>query len=391
MGKTIIIVDKPYQIHEYGRPSNGLGAIISDDKLNDVIEQYFYDDSASRKGHSGYQFAINALESVEENVIDKWADFSEMFNYMMEDYLLKVANPLNMYSLDDFFHKIPIDQSPIISLSNDSLKNALYLKLDNVKSFSFPDEGKGLFTEMAKIGLLDQKSLIRFVNNFGLPSGIDVLKREGLNELDDLDGIKAYNTLLFFGAAPVTLIGMELTEYKNIFNSFIAVKTKDAKLAKKINARKRFINDARKINELERDREELIEPLRNKYQNTLRDIEYSNNIDEEEELKSCRKELAVILNKKVAFNSKIIDTLDGHFIETKIYNNLFEIAYNQIKDSLINESEIKECDYCGHYFEPEHGKQRFCSPLPFRKRSSCENSYNQDRYKKRKQQKKDRG
>ena len=197
--------------------------------------------------------------------------------------------------------------------------------------------------------------------------------------------MKDYNTFLYFGAVPITLIYMELMEYKNIFNSFVAVKTNNAKLARKINARKKFVDEARRISEVDKDRALLIERLRIEYMKIISEIEVGLNGDEKVEMMQCRKDLAKTLTKKIAYNSKIVDTLDGDFLETKIYNNLFEIAYSQMKESLINNADLKKCDYCGHYFEPEHGTQRFCSPLPFRKRSSCENSYNQAKYKKRKQ------
>lgn len=385
IGKTIILVNKPYQIWEHGFFSHNLDNLISGINFMASINEYFYDDSSSKKGYSGHQFAINALESIDEAVIKKWADYSEMYKDMMEDYLLKLANPFNTDGLNDLFYKIPINQSPIISLSSESLANIHYGESDGANSFRFPDEGKGLFTEMAKVEIFNHASLRRFSNVFGLPTGIDISRKSGLKALD---GLKDYNTFLYFGASPITLIDMELMEYKNVFNSFIAVKTGNAKLAKKINARKDFVNEARKISEVEKERVRLIERLRIEYMEALGEIEVGMTFDEKAELMRCRKDLANKLTKKVAFNTKIVDTLDGRFLETKIYSNLFEIAYNQIKNSLINNAEIKECEYCGHYFEPEHGTQRFCSPLPFRKRSSCENSYNQDKYKKRKQNKK---
>lgn len=378
IGKTIILVNKPYEVWEYGYSFYNLDNLISDSQLNEMIDGYFYDDSSSKKGYSGYSFARNTLESIDDTVIKKWADFAEMYPNRLEEYLTGLVNPFNNDGLDDLFHKIPLKTSPIISLSKDSLANIYYGEKDGAEPFYFPDEGMGLFTEIQKIELFDIRSLRRFANVFGLPLGIDLSMNSGLKAFDDM---KDYNTFLYFGAVPVTLIYMELMEYKNIFNSFVAVKTNDAKLARSINLKKEFVNEAGNVSRLDKERSRSIQSLNNEYESLLNETD----IKEEIELMQCRKNLAKTLTKKIAYNSKIVDTLDGDFLETKIYNNLFEIAYSQMKESLINNVELKKCDYCGHYFEPEHGTQRFCSPLPFRKRSSCENSYNQAKYKKRKQ------
>src|SRR5699024_1608573 len=264
-----ILVNKPYEVWEHGYSFYNLDNLISDSQLNEMIKEYFYDDSSSKKGYSGYQFAINALESIDEAVIKQWADYSEMYKDMMEDYLLKLANPFNTDGLNNLFHKIPINQSSIISLSSEVLANIHYGESDGANSFRFPDEGIGLFTEIQKIELFDIRSLRRFANVFGLPLGIDLSMNSGLKAFDDM---KDYNTFLYFGAVPVVLIYMELMEYKNIFNSFVAVKTNNAKLARKINARKKFVDEARRISEVDKDRALLIERLRIEYMKIISEI-----------------------------------------------------------------------------------------------------------------------
>lgn len=41
------------------------------------------------------------------------------------------------------------------------------------------------------------------------------------------------------------------------------------------------------------------------------------------------------------------------------------------------EIEYKTCEHCGKEFKVTHEKQRFCPTKPGRKRSTCENTYNQ--------------
>jgi hypothetical protein len=57
-------------------------------------------------------------------------------------------------------------------------------------------------------------------------------------------------------------------------------------------------------------------------------------------------------------------------------DSLFDIAYFQMMRALTNNAKMKKCEFCGHEFEVTHEKQRFCPPLPNRKRSSCEMAYN---------------
>ncbi|MED3799142.1 hypothetical protein P4604_17340 [Lysinibacillus capsici] len=369
LGNTIIYVINPYQIYDYGFHFQNSSDFISNVEIEHLITESFYDKNSTNRGYTSYFFAKNMLESINEDVISKWANFSELGEQYLEDFLMNLVDTYKIDNHQEILDKIPLFSSPIITLSKEAISNYLLGKSGGTeKSFHFPDEGIGLFTELAKVELFDTNSLKKFTKNFGIPIGVDLSKKSGYVDLLDF---KKYNTFLYFGAAPIALIYKELVEYQNIFNMFVAVKTNDKKLANAIYARKKLVQEIAEIGRFSKD---ILE------KRALSKKTYEQNIIENNDplsLALCRKYLSEAITEKVAINSKIVNSIDGDFFEIKLYNNLFEIAYNQIKDSLLNNTEIKKCEHCGHFFESTHGKQRFCPPLPFKKRSSCENSYSQ--------------
>ncbi|MFE4351571.1 hypothetical protein [Peribacillus butanolivorans] len=69
--------------------------------------------------------------------------------------------------------------------------------------------------------------------------------------------------------------------------------------------------------------------------------------------------------------------IDGNIVPAIKFNNLLEVAGYQLKQAIFKNQKLEECLNCGALFEPRHASQKFCSPLPGRKRSTCENTYNQ--------------
>lgn len=369
IGNTMIYVVNPYEIYEHGFHFQNLSNFISKVEIEHSILESFYDKNSSR-GYTSYFFAKNILESINDDTITKWADFSDKYyDTNLEDYLMKLVSKYWNDSPRDILDEIPLNNSPIITLSKEAISNYVFGKEDNaVKSFRFPEEGIGLFTELAKLELFEISSLKKFTKSFGIPIGVDISKKSEYSALIDF---KQYNTFLYFGAAPTALIYKELVEYQNIFNMFVAVKTNDEQLANKIYERKRFIQAVSELSSISINRSSEIQTFKREYEKNI--LDNKNKFS----LAQCRKYLTEAITEKVAINTKITDSVDGDFFEVKLYNNLFEVAYNQIKNSLLNNTELKRCENCGHIFESTHGKQRFCSPLPFKKRSSCENNYNQ--------------
>lgn len=72
------------------------------------------------------------------------------------------------------------------------------------------------------------------------------------------------------------------------------------------------------------------------------------------------------------------------------FKNLLEVAGYQLKQAIFKNKKLEECLNCGALFEPLHAHQKFCSPLPGRKRSTCENTYNQRQKRMRKKHEQER-
>lgn len=69
--------------------------------------------------------------------------------------------------------------------------------------------------------------------------------------------------------------------------------------------------------------------------------------------------------------------INGKIVPAVAFKNLLEVAAFQLKQAIFNDTKLEFCLNCGALFEPRHAHQRYCSPLPNRQRSTCENTYNQ--------------
>ncbi|MED4903970.1 hypothetical protein [Parageobacillus thermoglucosidasius] len=67
----------------------------------------------------------------------------------------------------------------------------------------------------------------------------------------------------------------------------------------------------------------------------------------------------------------------GKIVPAISFENLIEVASYQLKQAIFKEAKLERCLNCGGLFEPLHGSQKFCPPRPNKKRSTCENTYNQ--------------
>lgn len=231
-----------------------------------------------------------------------------------------------------------------------NLENIIDFNLDYVDVLKTPtnymlDDTKGLFTELAKINPFDKKDILRFARYFGLPSGV--------NDLGE-------NNLVFIAVSHIYLLKL-LLEYKNTFDLFIASKTNDSSIVDRI-------NDNLLSFQLEIEIEKL-----------------SIYTSKEDALHFINDTLAENLNKLLKNNinrSFYYSTAFRGYKEDIYLTDLFSIAYQQMKNSLIEETPLKICKNCGHYFELNHAKQSFCPPLPLIKRSSCEIAYYKKKNKK---------
>jgi hypothetical protein len=213
------------------------------------------------------------------------------------------------------------------------------------KTYKLKD-AHSLYTELAKLDVFDFNSLLRFSKHFGMPSGI----------LDDygfdifLDG-----NSLFFPFSSMSVLNKKIAIYKRDFEWFKIIQMQN------------------------------VSEIRSRLTKSNIDSLSDNQV-----INLAKEYLASLLGYLDAFNvSMHLDFENGTFVPGVWFKDLFNFAYFQLAKALSNNVEVLECDYCSHIFEVTHKRQRFCPPLPNRKRSSCEMAYN-NRLKKEKKQKGDK-
>lgn len=376
IGNSIVFVNGPYEVNNsHDFYSTNLG--ITEEDVNAVIEEAL----TTGDHQQTYGLACNILQNIEISYFEQWASFSKMESSQFRSYLINAIINANINNHQLELTDIPLFESPIISISENAFSDFTLGKSGKEKFYTFPDEGVGLYTELAKLKAFDIRSLKKFARSFGLPVGINFSSIPNFSIPSRLAELEQYNNLLYFAAAPISRIYMDLIEYQNVFNNFIAIKTNNLELAKILFLKQSFVNEISFISPFDMDAKDKINRTYEKYNN----LENKPDVLSEKAITSCRKFLADAINKKTSMATKIVGTVDLDFIEQMFFSSLFDIAYNQMRISLLNGSELRKCEYCGHYFEPQHGKQKFCSALPFNKRSSCENAYNQMKNKQRRE------
>ncbi|MEH7403353.1 DUF6076 domain-containing protein [Gottfriedia acidiceleris] len=94
-------------------------------------------------------------------------------------------------------------------------------------------------------------------------------------------------------------------------------------------------------------------------------------------MNSHTKELVSSLIRKRSSSIESIQVLDDQYVTTISFPTLLDVAYHQLTNALLGIKTFNKCLNCGSIFLAKHGLQKFCAPLPNRKRSTCENTYNQ--------------
>jgi hypothetical protein len=96
-----------------------------------------------------------------------------------------------------------------------------------------------------------------------------------------------------------------------------------------------------------------------------------------EDLKSIASAYLDIQLSKIKSGETAQRFIDGSIVPAMRFNNLLEVEGYQLKQAVFKNQKLEECLNCGALFESRHAHQKFCSPLLGRKRSTCENTYNQ--------------
>jgi hypothetical protein len=246
-------------------------------------------------------------------ILEKNQKLEELSNQTDEDYCqMKVESPFN--------------DSLILGVTPDAAAKI-------PKTYKLQD-AHSLYTEIAKLDVFDIDSLLKFSKHFGMPSGI----------MDDAGfGIVLDGDCLLFPFGSISLLNKKIAIYKNDFKLFELIQTN---------------NVSKILSYLPKTEFEYID-------------------DDDAVINLAKQHLSLALGKLDAFNvSMYLEFQDGSFFPGVWFTDLFNFAYFQLAKALSNNVEVLECDNCGHIFEVTHKRQRFCPPLPNRKRSSCEMAYN---------------
>ncbi|WP_176345235.1 hypothetical protein [Priestia aryabhattai] len=268
--------------------------------------------------------------------LEKWAEYknisiNELLTTLKKNKLYEDKS--NQAKEDKDYCKMKseslFNESEIFGVTPDVMKNLS-------KTYKLQD-APSLYTELAKIEVCDFKSLLRFSKHFGLPYGI----------MEDV-GFDIYlnGDCIFFPFVSVPVLDKKIAIYKQDFEWFKVIQTKD----------------------LSKIRSMIPESAL---------ISIDNINDDEAVINYAKNHLTLLLGKLDAFNvSMYVEFQNGSFVPGVWFSDLFNFAYFQMAKALSNDVEVRYCDNCDHIFEVTHKRQRFCPPLPNRKRSSCEMAFN---------------
>lgn len=300
----------------------------------------------------------------------------------------------SMFQNDDFLYKENIPAYVLISEEN--IEKILKSE-EHYEAYDPLEETPNLYTEMAKIKFFDIPSLKRFIENFGLPYGLDLFATDKYSVLHyELDLFMFYNML---------------NDYKKTLDIFEAIQSNDQKKIKKYAEEfKKYVKE--KLHEFISDSVNTILDFKlrklsveeHEFDEHLDYVKFYSQIVENEA--SEIKKLPSIVEKWFDIEKSSPETLAKHYlvellntsnkgkstftiIDDEIhpattFDSLFDVAYYQLSRAVIGNVEMRNCENCGALFEVTHDSRRFCPPLPGHKISTCQNTYNQRMKRKRK-------
>ncbi|RKD73657.1 hypothetical protein ATL39_1959 [Sinobaca qinghaiensis] len=191
------------------------------------------------------------------------------------------------------------------------------------KTFSITTYGKTLYPLLAQTDFDKENDLMKFINTWGLPTGV---------EFDDnLTNSNMINHIIM----DLEYFYKELEKYKSIFLNLAA-----------------YLGD------------NIVHPA------------IKNSTDSHMTHEETKAFLITKFNSLKPFSYKPHFTeLDGT-IYNAVFYDLFEIGYFFLIEAFNNRVKLRRCESCNKIFEVTHQRQRFCPPMPGRKRSSCEMKHN---------------
>lgn len=250
-------------------------------------------------------------------------------------------------------------------------------KLKNRSLYNPLEDAKELYMELNKVIPEDPKTIMKFVRTYGLPIGAN---------LDDGDKeIKAIYRM------ELQELNEKLKPFQKIISVWQAIKNNTEQALETIKKEFQLMATLDQIHEFsgEDNYEEILRNINADMNNPTTTEEFKSWLSvKDEDLKVIALTyISVLLNKQslgkrqhkvtnvtCERSGKLVT--EKAMVEAISFNNLFEVAYYQLSKA-IPKKEIRKCDHCEFPFELTHERQHFCPPLLGRKRSTCENTYNQ--------------
>ncbi|RFB41297.1 hypothetical protein DZB86_10815 [Bacillus sp. RC] len=215
-----------------------------------------------------------------------------------------------------------VSQKAVTTWNSENMLEHYFPSEQITKKYDLSSFGKTLYTELAKWNFSSFQELVTFCDIWGLPTGVN--SSEFSVTTNDVN-------ILWM---PLEAFYRKLDDYQKTFSYFKALHINDFSELVKFPS-----NDIKSIRE--NARSTLIEKIGEKN----------------------------IFSYKLTTNNNIVTPIS-------MFNDLFEAAYFFLTFSIYSNAEMRICENCGHLYEVTHKRQRFCSVLPGRKRSSCEMAYN---------------
>lgn len=254
------------------------------------------------------------------------------------------------------------------------------------------EDTKELYMEMNKIDFKSPATFTKFINTYGLPLG---------------DNISAGNEeVKVFYKMDIKEFLEPFIRIKEIIDLWQAIqennldKLKKAKESFGLSSGKRFLIMAEVYKqEILKTDIDIKELFKKEGSFTSEELKLWESVKDGDLKDIAKAYITVLLNKQSfgTIKTTLVDVpcpgkgktvMKKKIVDAVSFENLFEVAFYQLRQMIFNEMQIRTCEHCGFPFEVTHEKQRFCPPLFGKKRSNCENTYNQRlrRQKKKEQQ-----
>jgi len=359
-----------------------------------------------------YQYSLSDFVKVDEYKIEYFTKESNLDSFdksMLENINIYTQKPIP--EQQEIIKRIYIPKEEIIKYLNSEKNFYTYDPLNDTPE---------LYLEMNKINISDEKSVMKFIKNYGIPFNLST--RENENEGHFNSNLSFSNDYETFSVEMDALIFFkELVLFQHILKMWDEIAKENTEIMKEL---KREFENLATFNQ----RHQLL------FNEALSSEEYANYIFNDTKISFRGGEMKKVLeyfkrnpdkllelNKKgdglnntweqvkdetdiktIAYtylNLKLKDlkagetatrVINGKIVPAMKFSNLLEVASFQLKQAIFKDLKLEECINCGALFEPIHGSQKFCSPLPGRKRSTCENTFNQRKKRERKNMKESR-